>query len=356
MFQLHFDNQVCRDLGDFERDLGALPDFAHVAFTFCHAWLSGEETFVQQTSGSTGVPKKIEVSREQMLASAQATGAFFNTNQSSRLLCCLSPEYIAGKMMLVRAMVWDCPIWLVEPSGNPLEAIGFDPDFVAMVPLQVEKALENPKSLATLRRVKHLIIGGASISKKLKSEMIEHSINAWQTYGMTETVSHIALAKITKGDLLYQTLPGVVIGQDERGALWVKSPMSGSEKIQTTDLVELKSENSFLWLGRADFVVNSGGIKLHPEILEKKTESVVHEFFPDSRFFFFGESDERLGQKLVLILESEQNFEKSKELIETFENNLGRFEVPKEIYFSKGFTLTPNGKINRNQTFENLWI
>lgn len=354
MFQLHFDNQAFRDPSDFERDLEALPDFAKVAFTFCHAWLSGAKTFVQQTSGSTGVPKKIEVTREQMLASALATGAFFNTNQTSQLLCCLSPEYIAGKMMLVRAMAWGCPIWLVEPSGNPLDAIGFVPDFVAMVPLQVEKALENPESLATLQRVKQLIIGGVSISKKLKSELIDNSIKAWQSYGMTETVSHIALAKITNGDLLYQTLPGVEIGQDERGALWVKSPMSGSEKIQTTDLVELNSEKSFFWLGRADFVVNSGGIKLHPELLEQRAEPVIQEFFPGSKFFYFGELDEKLGQKLVLILETEPDFEKSKILTAALVNNLSRFEVPKEVYFSAKFVLTPNGKINRRKTFENL--
>ncbi|WP_035454884.1 AMP-binding protein [Algoriphagus terrigena] len=354
MFQLHFDNQVFSDLSDFERDLEALPDFAKAAFTFCHAWLSGAKTFVQQTSGSTGVPKKIEVTREQMLASSIATGAFFNANESTQLLCCLSPEYIAGKMMLVRAMVWDCPIWLVEPSGIQLDAISFVPDFVAMVPLQVEKAIENPPSVATLRGVKHLIIGGASISKKLKSKLVVNSIEAWQSYGMTETVSHIALAKITQGDLLYQTLPGVEIGQDGRGALWVKSPMSRTEKIQTNDLVDLKSENGFLWLGRADFVVNSGGIKLHPELLESKAESVIQEFFPGSRFFFFGEFDEKLGQKLVLILENEPNLETSKKLTVSLVNNLSRFEVPKEVYFSREFVLTPNGKINRSQTFENL--
>jgi len=354
MFQLHFDNQVFSDLSDFERDLEALPDFAKVAFTFCHAWLSGTQNFVQQTSGSTGVPKKIEVTRAQMLASAAASGVFFKTTQTTQLLCCLSPEYIAGKMMLVRAMVWGCPIWLVEPGGNPLEAIGFIPDFVAMVPLQVEKALKNPQSLATLRSVKQLIIGGASISTRLKDELTDNSIRAWQSYGMTETVSHIALAKITQGDLLYQTLPGVEIGQDDRGALWVKSPMSGSEKIQTNDFVELNSETSFFWLGRVDFVVNSGGIKLHPELLEQRAEPMIQELFPGSRFFFFGETDEKLGQKLVLILEIEPDFEKSKKLKAAMVNNLSRFEVPKEIYFSREFILTPNGKINRGKTFENL--
>jgi O-succinylbenzoic acid--CoA ligase len=171
---------------------------------------------------------------------------------------------------------------------------------------------------------------------------------------MTETVSHIALAKITDQELRYETLPGVEIGQDQRGALWIKSPMSGTEIIQTNDLVDLKSKTSFYWLGRADFVVNSGGIKLHPEFLERKVEAVIQDFFPGSRFFLFGEKDEKLGQKLILILESEQNIESLKKLKAGLENILDRYQVPKAIYFSKGFAHTPNGKINRTQTFENL--
>lgn len=352
MFQLHFGNQVFSEKADFELDVSTFPDYFQAASSLCRAWLSGENTFIQRTSGSTGTPKNIEISREQMQASALATGAFFNSNSETKLLCCLSPEYIAGKMMLVRAMVWDCPIWLVEPNGISLDAIGFAPDFVAMVPLQVEKALRNPQSLATLRGVKHLIIGGASISKKLKSELVVNSIEAWQSYGMTETVSHIALAKITQGDLLYQTLPGVEIGQDGRGALWVKSPMSGTEKIQTNDLIELKSDTSFYWLGRADFVVNSGGIKLHPELLAQKAEATIQNLFPDSRFFFFGEQDEKLGERLVLILESSKNTRKSALLLKQLASVLSQYEVPKNLYFRDTFITTDSGKVNYYLTFE----
>lgn len=354
MFQLHLGTQIFSKSTDFERDFSDLPEHAKVALTFCHAWLLGEKNFVQQTSGSTGVPKKIELSREQMQASALATGVFFNTNQTTQLLCCLSPEYIAGKMMLVRAMVWNCPIWLVEPSGNPLDRISFVPDFVAMVPLQVEKVMQDPESLKALRRINYLIIGGAQISEKLKQDLIKNNVQAWQTYGMTETVSHIALAKINEAELAYETLPGVEIGQDERGALWVKSPMSGPYKIQTNDLVELKSESSFFWFGRADFVVNSGGIKLHPELLEQKAEATIQQFFPGSEYFFFGEKDEKLGEKLVLIVERRENLEESQRLLKQLRAILSQYEVPKTIYFSDSFAKTANGKINRPLTFQNL--
>ncbi|OOG78265.1 AMP-binding protein [Algoriphagus sp. A40] len=348
MFQLHFENQVFSKISDFGLECGSLPAYSQAAFSFCKAWLSGETIFTQQTSGSTGIPKTIELHREQMQASAEATGAFFKTNQSTKLLCCLNPEYIAGKMMLVRAMVWDCPIWLVEPSSDPLKTLDFIPDFVAMVPLQVEQPLGNPASLLKLKSTPHLIIGGAQISERLRKSLVEKGIQAWQTFGMTETVSHFALAKIETGNVHYETLPGVEIGQDERGALWVKSPMSGPDKIRTNDLIELKSHNSFLWLGRADFVVNSGGIKLHPELLEQKAEASIQEVFPGSRFFFYGEKDEKLGQKLVLLIESANGSkEKAKLLQEILKNRLTKYEFPKEIYFKEAFALTQSGKIDR---------
>lgn len=354
MFQLHFENQVFSKISDFELDYGSFPAFSQAAFSFCKAWLAGETNFNQQTSGSTGLPKKIELHREQMQASAEATGAFFKTSPNTKLLCCLNPEYIAGKMMLVRAMVWDCPIWLVEPSSDPLRRLDFIPDFAAMVPLQVEQSISDPGSLLKLKQISNLIVGGAQISEKLKNAALKNGIQAWQTFGMTETVSHFALAMIGRGNGLYTTLPEVEIGQDERGALWVKSPMSGPERIQTNDLIELKFQNSFLWLGRADFMVNSGGIKLHPELLEQKAEATIQEVFPGSRFFFFGEKDEKLGQKLVLLIETgSRSHEKAMLLQENLKNRMEKFEVPKQIYFRESFTLTPTGKIDKNLTFQN---
>ncbi len=352
MFQLHIGNQIFGNFTDFELDISAFSEIERAALVFCKAWLSGQKTFVQQTSGSTGTPKKIELSREQMQSSAEATGIFFQANQTKKLLCCLNPEYIAGKMMLLRAMVWNCPVWLVEPNGNPLQGLDFTPDFVAMVPLQVEKAMQNEESLAILRQVGHLIVGGVQASESLKMQLRENHIQAWQTYGMTETVSHIALARIDEEDLIYQTLPSVKIGQDERGTLWVQSPMSGPDRIQTNDLVEVYSEDRFRWLGRVDFTINSGGVKLHPEQLEQKSEATIQTVFPNSQFFFFGKADERLGQRLVLILEGETNQKKSEQLLEDLRRVLHPYEVPKQIQFRSSFVKTASGKVNRLKTFE----
>ena len=353
MFQLRIGQNVFQNPGDFSGDMEGLSDNEKAAINFCKSWLAGNETFFQQSSGSTGTPKTIDIHRDQMIASANATGDFFNVNESIRLLCCLNPAYIAGKMMLVRAMVWNCGIDLKEPSSDPLREITEEnlPDFVAVVPLQVQTIFEEPDSLEKLRKIKHIIIGGAPLSEKLKSKIVSHRINAFQTYGMTETVSHIALAKIDSGTLVYQTLKKVEIGQDVRGALWVKSPMSGPERIQSNDLVEMKSANSFVWLGRADFVINSGGVKIHPEFLEAKAEAVITGLFPDSPFFFFGLKDPKLGEKLALFIQSDpNNSEKAKLLQRELKLKLDRFEVPKEIHLILKFEITYSGKLDRIKT------
>lgn len=331
-------------------NLEELPEFAQVAFTFCRDWLAGQETFTQQTSGSTGVPKLQVLSRAQMEASATATGDFFETTNSGHLLCCLNPAFIAGKMMLVRALVWDCPITLVEPSANPLLSLEAQISFVALVPLQVEAILAEEKSKKLLQSIPHVLIGGAALPHKIQQRLVQQGIRAWQSFGMTETVSHIALAPIETGELVYQALPGVSIGVNEQDCLWILSPMSGAEKIQTNDTIELRSKNAFTWLGRADFVVNSGGIKLFPEQLERRIAPLLEETCPGSSYFLFGEKDNRLGEKLVLYVEGTSEETKRLALEVGLGQILGKYEVPKKIYFKSAFAYTPTRKIIRHAT------
>ena len=331
-------------------NLEELPEFAQVAFTFCRDWLAGQKTFTQQTSGSTGAPKLQVLSRTQMEASATATGDFFETTNSGHLLCCLNPAFIAGKMMLVRALVWDCPITLVEPSANPLLSLEVQFSFVALVPLQVEAILAEEKSKKLLQSIPHVLIGGAALPHKTQQGLVQQGIRAWQSFGMTETVSHIALAPIEAGELVYQALPGVSIGVNEQDCLWILSPMSGAEKIQTNDTIELRSKNTFTWLGRADFVVNSGGIKLFPEQLERRIAPLLEETCPGSAYFLFGEKDNRLGEQLVLYVEGTREETKRLALEVGLGQILGKYEVPKKIYFKPAFAYTPTRKIIRHAT------
>jgi o-succinylbenzoate---CoA ligase len=335
-------------------NLDELPEFAQVAFAFCRDWLAGQEKFTQQTSGSTGAPKLQVLRRTQMEASAAATGAFFGTTTSGNLLCCLNPSYIAGKMMLVRALVWDCPITLVEPSANPLLGLEEQFSFVALVPLQMEASLADEKSRKLLQSIPHVLIGGAALPHKTQQGIVQQGIRAWQSFGMTETVSHIALAKIGEGDLVYQALPGVAIGINQEHCLWIQSLMSGAEKIQTNDFIELRSKNTFTWLGRADFVVNSGGIKLFPEQLERRIAPLLEETCPGCAYFLFGEKDSRFGEQLVLYVEGAGEEKKRLALEAGLGQILGKYEVPKKIYFKAAFAYTPTRKINRHATAASL--
>ena len=349
MFQLRYQSyqySKSRPLPTLEE----LPEFAQEAFLVCKDWRDGKDSFVQATSGSTGTPKLQEITRQQMEASASATGAFFGVDSEFKLLCCLNPAYIAGKMMLVRALVWDCPITLVEPSANPLLGLEEQFSFVALVPLQVEAGLSEEKSRKLLQSIPQVLIGGAALPHKIQQELVQQGIRAWQSFGMTETVSHIALAPIGTGELIFQTLPGVEIGVSENQCLWIQSTMSGSAKIQTNDSIELRSKNSFVWLGRADFVVNSGGIKLFPEQLEKKISALMSNSYPGVPYFFYGEADERLGQRLVLYVEGEQSALTLEVLEEELKKFLDKFEIPKQIYLLPRFKYTPSGKINRPET------
>ena len=331
-------------------NLEEFPEFAQVAFAFCRDWLAGKETFTQQTSGSTGAPKVQILSRTQMKASAAATGAFFSTTSKKHLLCCLNPAYIAGKMMLVRALNWDCPITLVEPIANPLLGLVEQFSFVALVPLQVEACLADERSRKLLQSIPQVLIGGAALPHKIQQELVQYKIRAWQSFGMTETVSHIALAEIVEGELVYQALPGVAIGINEQDCLWIQSPMSGTERIQTNDTIELRSKNTFTWLGRADFVVNSGGIKLFPEQLERRIAPLLEETCPNCAYFLFGEYDPRLGERLVLYVEGTGEEKRRLALEAGLEQILGKYEIPKKIYFKLAFAYTPTKKINRHVT------
>lgn len=331
--------------------------YLHQIFSFCQQWLNGVDNFELKTSGSTGKPKKIQVSRNQMEISAAATKAYFNIDCGSTLLCCLNTDMIAGKMMLVRSMEWNADLVLVKAKENPLEELWYESriDFAAMVPLQVLACLSEVETTLKLKNIGTLIIGGAPSSGSLKEKIVEAHIHAYQTFGMTETVSHIALGPITKGELVFDTLPGVSIGTDEDGRLWISAAMASEEKLQTNDIVELLNSSQFKWLGRADFTINSGGIKIQPEVLEPKLSPFILNHFGDVPFFVFGKQDEKLGQKLLLLLESEIiEASKIKNFQDDLRANLINYLVPKEVLVLDKFIRTESGKINRLETIKLL--
>ncbi|MFD2034812.1 AMP-binding protein [Belliella marina] len=323
------------------------------SLTFCKDWLNGKQEFDMQTSGSTGLPKKLTLYRSQMEISAAATKAFFKIEKGVSLLVCINTEMIGGKMMLVRGLCWHADIHLCLLESNPFNQISpkLNIGFCAMVPLQVEACLAEDFSSKILSKIGVLIIGGAPASDSLMQKIKSNGINAFQTYGMTETVSHIALAKIDGQELRYQTLPNVTIGTDEEKRLWIEAPMAKEKRLQTNDLVEIVGDGIFRWIGRADFTINSGGIKIQAELLEAEISKYVASVFGNIAYFLFGQEDEKLGQKMVLFLEtSASQKHQAQKLLGILKDKMKKYHSPKEVFLIEEFVKTTSGKINRTKT------
>ncbi len=308
-------------------------------------WLDNRETIAVNTSGSTGKPKKIALYKQHMVNSAIATGDFFGITVGNSALSCLPADYIAGKMMLVRAMILGLEIDLVKPSSTPVEKISKEYDFVAMTPMQVQN------SLPVLDCIKTLIVGGAPMSGALEARLSKTGCKVYETYGMTETVTHIAARKVSHPqsgrERCFTLVPGVEITVDDRGCLVINAPGVSDVAITTNDLVELVSEKEFRWLGRYDNLVNSGGVKLVPERIEEKIREVI-----SGRFYVGGIPDDKLGEKLVLFIEEKTNPGLTTEEIRakiTGLKSLDKYERPKEVRLIKNFKETGSGKVLRHR-------
>jgi O-succinylbenzoic acid--CoA ligase len=319
--------------------------FSDEIYQFLEAWFSNDDSIVVHTSGSTGTPKPISLKKEFVINSAKATGLYFDLQANTTALLCLPIAYIAGKLMLIRALTLGWHLDVVEPNSNPLKEIDKKYNFSAMVSLQLEN------SLTKLNFIQKLIVGGGVVSNSLQEKLQEISTDIFATYGMTETITHIAVKKLNNfralkkayKDEFYQTLPNVIIYKDERNCLVISAPKVSDEIIFTNDVVNLISDTKFEWLGRFDNVINSGGIKLHPEKIEEKLSKIIKK-----RFFVIGVSDEKLGEKLVLIIEGNQ------QEINIDTAQLSKFEIPKEIYFVNEFVETKTGKIQRKKTLAKI--
>ncbi|AQY21556.1 AMP-binding protein [Riemerella anatipestifer] len=310
-------------------------DFEYQVLNFLEDWYSEKLCVSVKTSGSTGVPKVFEVEKERMKASANMTCDFLGLNRSDKALLCLPVEYISGKMMLVRAMERGLKLLIKTPSINPLEDLDEEVDFCAMTPLQVEY------SLGKIDLIKKLIIGGAAVSESLKAKLKGVTSHIYETYGMSETLSHIALKQITPNEELdFKPLQNIFLTQDERGCLCIEAPLLTSEKLTTNDLVELKEGGVFSFLGRVDNVINSGGVKIIPEQLEDKLKKII-----PNELVFTSVSDAILGEKLVLVIEGKASQETEKLLSEIVYDK--PYHAPKEIVFLDEIPRTPNGKVNR---------
>ncbi|CAN1577596.1 O-succinylbenzoic acid--CoA ligase [Spirosomataceae bacterium] len=319
-------------------------------------WNFGKTEFEIKTSGSTGIPKTIKLRRGLIEASIEMTKKTFDLYDGHLFFCCLNIENIAGLMMLLRSQCLKGELMLVEPSSNPFEKLGnldylfFDnrgQNVFAFVPLQLQKLLENEKYVQILKTAKTILVGGAAMNAELKAKIAELYLPVYETYGMTETITHIAIKNILLEEDTFKTLESVETKLNDLGCLMIKSPTTNFEWISTNDIVEIIDDETFKLIGRFDNVINSGGVKIQLEEIERKIEE---NFKIESRYFCYGIPDEKLGQKLILIVESKEK-PISKEQLSTI---LSKFEVPKEIYFVEQFSETSSSKVDKRKTIDEI--
>ena len=311
---------------------------------FLVEWFSDSEVMIAHTSGSTGTPKEIILTKKNMRKSANMTGKYLHLEKGNSALLVMPVTYIAGKLMLVRAIEIGLKLICMQPTSHiSLDEINrgisqdfTSIDFVALTPMQVENSLD------FVSKCQKLIIGGAPLSGKVKQELFAFENGVYETYAMTETITHIAFKQVANqkypnAEQVFEAFDEVTISQDERGCLVIDTPYDGLQVV-TNDIVEIIDSRKFNWIGRADNVINSGGIKLFPEQIENKLKPFIH-----SDFYITSKADELLGQKLILVVEGE---ERSLDFSST---DLTKYQVPKEIVFIPKFPRTESGKIKRQQ-------
>ena len=332
---------------------------------FLKEWYSTESFIEVRTSGSTGTPKTIQLEKEFIAASALRTIRFFQLKKGDRVLHCLPIKYIAGKLMIVRALIGELDLHTVEPETDFtfLQTEKFK--FAAMVPAQVNKILSAESDW--FQNLDQLLIGGSAIPVNMEKQLQNVSTACYSSYAMTETATHIALRKIngTDSDNFYHCLDDIQVQLSIENCLQILMPGLPEKPLQTTDLAELKDEKTFRILGRKDNVIISGGIKYSPEQLEKKLENFIEIPFQVSSL-----PHESLGEQLVLVVESlplsppkEGSFSLSdtnklektdivNQLKSICKRYLEKYEQPRQIIFIQHFPKTENDKINRNQLRE----
>ena len=327
-----------KDFKDFKdpKDLKDSPGLAQ----FLARWRGDSATMSVQTSGSTGRPKQMEIEKERMCASARMTCDFLGLCPGQTALLCMSLDYIAGQMMVVRALERNLRLIVTPTGGHPLREIRETIDFAAMVPMQVWNSLQVPEEKERLKRIRHLIIGGGAISPELE-EALRHFPNAvWSTYGMTETLSHIALQRISgpEASLWYAPLPGIRLSQDEEtGCLLIDAPALNPERLQTHDIVEFAPDGRFRILGRTDNTISSGGVKIQLE----EVESLLRRHLGDTVQATY-RPDEKFGQALVLLSTRPIDRERLRSILSDHP-----YWMPKEVVLTPTLPCTETGKPDR---------
>ena len=317
---------------------------------FLEEWNNASETVLVHTSGSTGEPKPMLVEKRRMLASARRTNDFLGLKEGDTALLCMSLDYIAGKMMVVRALERGLRLISVEPSGHPLSNQYFSfliphsslpLDFSAMVPLQVYNSLQVPEEKERLMQIRHLIIGGGAIDEGLAASLKDFPNAVWSTYGMTETLSHIALRRLNgpEASEWYTPFDSVRLSLSEEGCLVIEAPEVCAITLVTNDIAELRADGTFRIMGRKDNVICSGGIKIQAEEVERQLRPHLRESYLITK-----RPDDKFGEVVVLLTEGSVD-----EARQVCERILPKYHQPRVYLHVDQIPLTETGKPARQK-------
>jgi O-succinylbenzoic acid--CoA ligase len=330
-----------------------LNTFQEKVIDFCHGWKSGQNEFLFHTSGSTGSPKPIYLSRTSLINSATMTRDWLHLLEGDNVLMALPVEYIAGAMMLVRALVLNLNLILVEPCQNPLEGLKKDTKIhlASFVTTQWNTILNSKVNLSPIfSQAKGILIGGSEIPNALEFQSKKIPLPIFHTYGMTETASHIAYRSIHEENDIFNSFHQVKIELNKSGCLRINSPSTENKWIETHDLAEILAPDQFRILGRNDFTINSGGRKIQPSKVDKFAKDYFSNVSVEFTLFAIGIQDSFYGQKLVLFVEAENNMFNQEALLAFLKEHLQAWETPKEIILLPNFVYTSLGKIDRPNT------
>lgn len=308
--------------------------------------MHGEEPALSaRTSGTTGPPKQIHIAYDDLLNSAQLTRDAFGLREGDRVLLCLPCSYIAGKMMVVRALALGLDLHVIDPSGSIMGNLRREERFrfTPMVPLQLQRAIREERQRVE-EQFQTILLGGGPVSAVLEKETQNLRTEVFQGYGSTETVTHVALRRINGPDREeeYRAIGQVTFATDERGCLVVNTPHLTRQCHITNDLVELIDATRFRWLGRLDNVILSGGKKVHPELLEAKTAGVI-----PYAHYFTAVPDDRLGYAVALVLEVEEDQQLIDAVLQDLARVLSKHEMPRKVLTQRSFERTAAGKVIR---------
>lgn len=322
--------------------LSVTPEWKKAFWQFIAAWLGPQETITLKTSGTTGQPTTMQFHRETMRQSARLTQEYFGYKRGDSALLVLPTQYVAGKMMIVRAIESGLNLLLFPPSGDALQKATQHADFAPVVPMQAKDAISRG---SFLKHISALLLGGAPVDAQLEEQLQHVYASAYHSYGMTETLTHVAIRRLNGPgrSKLFQALPGVHFSTDARECLAIRAPHIAG-KVQTNDVVKLLSPTQFQWLGRADHVINSGGVKLHPESIEARIAAIM-----PAPFVLIGKPHNKLGSQLTLVLERPPLAQKEEEKLQrAIAARVHAYEKPGKISYKTTFPRTASGKIKRS--------